>query len=159
MSASICIVEEFSLTSPAFANGSQIPKKYGYKHGNSSPPLHLNNIPDGCKSLALIMDDPDAMGAVGKIWTHWLIWNISPETSAILESKVPEHAIQGITDFGKIGYGGPAPPDRQHTYVFKLYALDSVLNLSEGADKGQLERAINDHIISSSKLTGTFAPQ
>ena len=148
---------EFSLTSPAFAAGSEIPRKYGYKYGNSSPPLKIHGIPENCKSLALIMDDPDAMGAVGKVWTHWIIWNISPQ-SDVYESDIPKNALEGITDFEQIGYGGPAPPDKPHTYVFELFALDSMLDLQRGATKAQLEEKIKGHIISSCKLTGTFAP-
>ncbi|HXG14377.1 MAG TPA: YbhB/YbcL family Raf kinase inhibitor-like protein [Candidatus Nitrosotenuis sp.] len=146
------------LESPAFKDGGEIPKKYGYKNDNISPPLKIRDVPSDAKSLVLIMDDPDAMGAVGKLWVHWLVWNIDPKTSEIAESSVPQGAIEGTTDFGAIGYGGPAPPDKRHTYIFKLYALNSKISLQKGANKKQLEDAMRDHIIAQTSLRGTFAP-
>lgn len=146
------------LESPAFKDGGEIPKKYGYKNDNISPPLKIRDVPSDAKSLVLIMDDPDAMGAVGKLWVHWLVWNVDPKTSEIAESSVPQGAIEGTTDFGAIGYGGPAPPDKKHTYIFKLYALNSKISLQKGANKKQLEDAMRDHIIAQTSLRGTFAP-
>ncbi|MEW6044563.1 MAG: YbhB/YbcL family Raf kinase inhibitor-like protein [Thermoproteota archaeon] len=146
------------LQSPAFKDGREIPKKYGYKHDNVSPPLQIKDVPQGAKSLVLIMDDPDAMGAVGKLWVHWVVWNIDPQISEIAESSTPKGADEGTTDFGEIGYGGPAPPDKRHTYVFKLYALNSKLSLQKGANKKQVESAMQDHIIAQTSLCGTFAP-
>jgi Raf kinase inhibitor-like YbhB/YbcL family protein len=146
------------LESPAFKDGGEIPKKHGYKNGNISPPLKIRDVPQDAKSLVLIMDDPDAMGAVGKLWVHWIVWNIDPKTSEIAESSVPQGAVEGMTDFGAIGYGGPAPPDKRHTYIFKLYALNSKISLQKGANKKQLEDAIRDHIIAQTSLRGTFAP-
>lgn len=146
------------LESPAFEDGKEIPRKYGYKNDNTSPPLKIRNVPDGTKSLVLIMDDPDAMGAVGKLWVHWVVWNIDPKTTEIAESAVPSGAIQGTTDFGQIGYGGPAPPDKRHTYVFKLYALNSTISLPSGATKKQVEDAMQNYIIAQTSLRGTFAP-
>ena len=151
-------MKEFSLSSPAFANGAMIPQKYGYKHGNVSPPLVIQGVPDNCTSLALIMDDPDAVGAVGRVWVHWLLWNIPSHTTKIQESQIPSNSLEGTTDFNEIGYGGPAPPDKQHTYIFNMYALDSVLSIREGATKNQLKEAMKNHIISKASLTGTFAP-
>ncbi len=149
---------ELLLESPAFSAGSEIPRKHGYKNGNTSPPLKISNVPSEAKSLALIMDDPDAVAAVGKLWVHWVMWNIEPNTKEIEEGKKPEGAVEGKTDFGEIGYGGPAPPDKTHTYVFKLYALDSKLDLKEGATKKDLENAMKDHMIASMELKGTYAP-
>ena len=146
------------LESSAFSNGSEIPKKYGYKNGNVSPPLTINEIPSECQSLVLIMDDPDAKAAVGKIWVHWVVWNISPDVNEIQESSVPSNSMEGTTDFGEVGYGGPAPPDKRHTYIFKLYALNTKLDISSGADKSQVESAIKNHIIEETKLTGTYEP-
>lgn len=148
----------FALTSPAFDNGSEIPQRHGYKHGNCRPRLLIKNAPRGCRSMALIMDDPDAVGAVGRVWTHWLLWNVPPDTVRIDESALPENSLEGVTDFGETGYGGPAPPDKRHTYAFKLYALDSVLDLRAGSDKAQLEGAMRGHVIEACELTGTFAP-
>ena len=145
------------LTSSAFPDGGEIPREYGYKNGNQEPPLIVSGKPKGTESVALIMDDPDAMAAVGKVWVHWVVWNITPdqETGDIITDIT---AVEGMTDFGEVGYGGPAPPDKRHTYVFKLYALDSILDLPEGSTKSELEKAMEGHIIEQTTLTGTYAP-
>ncbi|MBA4458157.1 MAG: YbhB/YbcL family Raf kinase inhibitor-like protein [Nitrosopumilaceae archaeon] len=147
------------LESSSFENGETIPKKFGYKNGNVSPSLIISDVPDSTKSLALIMDDPDAMGAVGKVWVHWVLWNIPTDIHQIDENSIPKNSIEGETDFGEIGYGGPAPPDKEHTYIFKLYAIDTVLDLSKGSTKKDLENSIQGHIIDETKLTGKYAPQ
>ena len=156
---------KLELTSPAFSDGGEIPRECGYKHGNKVPPLKIDCAYTRIKSLALIMDDPDAMGAVGKVWVHWVIWNISPGALKILEDEGYKsqtvdilQSDYGMTDFGEVGYGGPAPPDKRHTYVFKLYALDSWLDLPEGSTKSELEKAMEGHIIEHTQLTGTYAP-
>ena len=156
---------KLKLTSPAFSDGGEIPRECGYKHGNKVPPLKIDCAYTRIKSLALIMDDPDAMGAVGKVWVHWVIWNISPGALKILEDEGYKsqtvdilQSDKGMTDFGEVGYGGPAPPDKRHTYVFKLYALDSWLDLPEGSTKSELEKAMEGHIIEQTQLTGTYAP-
>ena len=154
---------KLKLTSPAFSDGGEIPRECGYKHGNKVPPLKIDCAYTRIKSLALIMDDPDAMGAVGKVWVHWVIWNISPGALKEFQyenSQTPEIGLsdKGMTDFGEVGYGGPAPPDKRHTYVFKLYALDSWLDLPEGSTKSELEKAMEGHIIEQTQLTGTYAP-
>lgn len=146
------------IESSAFQNGSEIPRKYGYKKDNINPPISIKEIPNETKSLALIMDDPDAMGAVGKIWVHWIVWNIDPSNSEIKENSVPSDSVQGKTDFGEISYGGPAPPDKEHTYIFKLYALDEMLNINEGSTKSELEEAMKGHVLSEAKLEGKYAP-
>jgi len=149
---------DLKLESSAFENGSEIPKKFGYKYDNVNPPLSISGIPPETKSLSLIMDDPDAQKAVGKIWVHWVIWNIPPGTTGIDESSIPNEALEGKTDFGEIGYGGPAPPDQRHTYIFKLYALDTTLDIQKGSTKTQVENAMNGHIIAETVLKGTYAP-
>ena len=141
------------LTTPAFSDGDEIPRECGYKNGNEVPPLAINGIPEGTKSLTLIMDDPAAMGAVGKVWVHWIVWNIDPTATESLQD-----ATEGMTDFGEVGYGGPAPPDKRHTYVFKLYALDCELDLPNESTKTDLEKAMEGHIIEQATLTGTYAP-
>ena len=141
------------LTTPAFSDGDEIPRECGYKNGNEAPPLAINGIPEGTKSLTLIMDDPDAMGAVGKVWVHWILWTIDPTATESLQD-----ATEGMTDFGEVGYGGPAPPDKRHTYVFKLYALDCELDLPNESTKTDLEKAMEGHIIEQATLTGTYAP-
>ena len=146
------------LTSSAFEDGGEIPRKYGYKNGNREPPLTMNGVPEGTKSLALIMDDPDAMGAVGKVWVHWVMWNIDPTNTELFVENL---TTEGMTDFGEVGYGGPAPPDKIHTYVFKLYALDSlplVTGFGKDTEKTHLEKAMEGHIIEQTQLTGTYAP-
>jgi len=149
---------ELSIVSSAFSSGGEIPKKYGYKNNNISPPIKIQGIPSSAKSLALIMDDPDAMKAVGKVWIHWIIWNIEPTISEIFEGSSPSGSIEGKTDFGEIGYGGPAPPDKKHTYIFKLFALKTKLDLKKGSTKAQLEKAMNGQILDQAILKGTFTP-
>ena len=147
-------MSEFSITSPDFEEGGEIPKKFGYKHGNETPRIELHNVLENVitrgHTIALIMDDPDAMAAVGKVWVHWLFYNNG--------GQFPRNTVSGKTDFGEIGYGGPAPPDKRHTYIFKVYALDAYLDLKEGYSKQELEDAMKGHIIAEAKLTGTFAP-
>ena len=145
---------KLELTSPAFSDGGEIPRECGYKNANVAPSMAIIGIPEGTKSLALIMDDPDAMGAVGKVWVHWLAWNIDP-TKPFHSGK---HDFEGMTDFGEVGYGGPAPPDKRHTYVFKLYALDSELDLPDKSTKADVEKAMEGHILEQATLTGTYAP-
>lgn len=147
-----------SFESEAFENGGVIPKKYGYKHGNTSPPLKINEIPENTKSLVLIMDDPDAMGAVGKVWVHWVVWNIDPKNCEFKENSIPKNCSEGETDFGEIGYGGPAPPDKEHTYIFKLHALDQKLDIIKGSTKQEIEFSMKNHIIEETTLQGRFAP-
>ena len=143
------------LTSSAFEDGGEIPRECGYKNGNKVPPLTVSGIPEGTKSLSLIMDDPDAMEPAGKVWVHWVMWNIDPTNTELFVENLTR---EGMTDFGEVGYGGPAPPDKRHTYVFKLYALDSILDLPEGSTKSELENAMEGHIIEQATLTGTYAP-
>ena len=146
-----------SISSSAFSDGNPIPRECGYKNGNKVPPLTINGIPDGTKSLALIMDDPDAMGAVGKVWVHWVVWNLQRNTE-FLPGDDSMNGREGMTDFGEVGYGGPAPPDKRHTYVFKLYAMATELDLPDKSTKADVEKAMEGHIIEQTQLTGTYAP-
>ena len=152
---------KLKLTSPAFSDGGEIPRECGYKNGNRAPRLKWNSLdafPAGGlpTSFALIMDDPDAMEAVGKVWVHWVVWNIPPKQDKLGAGIVD--GAEGMTDFGEVGYGGPAPPDKRHTYVFKLYALDSELDLPDKSTKAEVEKAMEGHIIEQATLTGTYAP-
>ena len=149
---------DFVLESSAFSDGGEIPRKYGYKNDNVNPPLKITGVPSGTQELVIIMDDPDAKAAVGKIWVHWVVWNIDPNTTEITESSIPSGSIEGKTDFGEIGYGGPAPPDKRHTYIFKLYALNAKLDLPAGSTKAQVEKAMENHILEQTILKGTYAP-
>ena len=142
-------MSEFSILSSDFNEGNEIPKEFGYKFENKEPNLDFKNIPENTKSIGLIMDDPDAMAAVGKVWVHWLQYFDYPLKNLIIEGK---------TDFGEIGYGGPAPPNGRHTYIFKGYALDVKLGLKEGYSKQELENVMKGHILAEAKLTGTFTP-
>src|SRR4051812_30795928 len=116
--------ESLKITSNGFASGGSIPNKYTCDGQNIHPPLHIRDVPKAAKSLAMIVDDPDAPG---QIWVHWILWNIDPKTSEIAENSVPGSAIQGTNDFGEPKYGGPCPPSGTHRYFFKVYALDTSL--------------------------------
>ena len=137
----------FSITSEDFKEGEEIPKKFGYKFENKQPHIEIHNVPENTMTIALIMDDPDAMAVVGKVWVHWLQFFDFPSKNLIIEGK---------TDFDEIGYGGPAPPNGRHTYIFKAYTLDVKLSLKEGYSKQDLEDAMKGHITAEAKLTGTF---
>ncbi len=140
------------LTSPAFANNGAIPSEFTCDGADASLSLVISDVPANAESLALIMDDPDA--PVGT-FVHWVVWNIPPSTKEIKKGTKP-NGVQGITDFRKLGYGGPCPPSGTHRYFFKLYALDAKLDLPEGSAKKDLERAIEGHIIGQAQLMGTY---
>ncbi|MFB6082724.1 MAG: YbhB/YbcL family Raf kinase inhibitor-like protein [Halorientalis sp.] len=151
-------MSDLRLESPAFDDGDRIPEQYGYTESNVNPPLRVEGVPDGAASLALIVDDPDAMEPAGKIWDHWLVWNVDPDIGEIPEGWAADDATEGQNDFGEHGYGGPNPPDREHTYRFRLYALDGTLDLSPSADKEDLEDAMTGQVLASTRLEGTFTP-
>lgn len=144
---------EFSISSPAFLNNAMIPIKHTCKGEGVSPPLRLCNVPNGAKSLAIIMHDPDAPGGD---FTHWTMWNIPAATTLIMENDAPTGTSQGSNDAGTIGYTGPCPPSGTHQYIFELYALDDKLVLAEGSSRGSLENMINKHLLRSAELTGFF---
>lgn len=144
------------LTSQAFNENGSIPSKYTCDGANISPPLGWTGAPPGTKSFVLIVDDPDAPS---KVWTHWVVYNISPTTVECREGKVPIGSLQGVNDFGKVNYGGPCPPSGTHRYFFKLYALDTLLTLEEGATKQQVEKAIKPSILAEAHLVGTYSRQ
>ncbi len=149
---------EMDLNSQAFRPGGMIPAKYTCDGADISPPLTLPDPPAGTKSFALIMDDPDA--PVGT-WVHWVIWNI-PATTRALEENIPKTASlpngarQGTNDFKRIGYGGPCPPSGTHRYFFKLYALDTTLNLPPETTKSVLEDTMRGHILVQADLIGKY---
>jgi len=140
------------LTSTAFEQNQLIPSKYTCDGENVSPPLAIADVPEQAKSLVLIMDDPDA--PVG-VWDHWVAYNIPPGTSLIDEGQTP-HGIMGKNTRGNLAYGGPCPPDREHRYFFKLYALDSMLDIAEGATKAEVEKAMEGHVIEQTELMGRY---
>lgn len=147
------------ITSTAFAEGQPIPDKYTCAGEDVSPPLTWSGAPAGAKSFTLITDDPDApMGT----WVHWVIFNLPPTATSLVENtppsgELPDGSKQGANDFGKIGYGGPCPPPgRPHRYFFKIYALDATLNLKSGATKKELLRAMEGHVLAQGQLMGTY---
>jgi Raf kinase inhibitor-like YbhB/YbcL family protein len=142
------------LMSTAFSDGGTIPKQFSRDGLDKSPSLEIEDVPAGAKSLALIMDDPDAPRGV---FTHWVLFNVSPGTKEIRENAPPVMATQGRNDWGDVGYGGPQPPSGEHHYIFKLFALDTVLSLSRGATRGEVEKAMDGHILDEAELTGRYA--
>ena len=143
---------DMKLTSSAFTHNGAIPSEFTCDGADLSPPLSISDMPKNAKSLALIMDDPDA--PVGT-FVHWVVWNIPPATKEIKKGTEP-NGVQGRTDFGRLGYGGPCPPSGTHRYFFKLYALDIELNLPKGSIKKELEKAMQGHIIENTELMGTY---
>ena len=142
------------IQSSAFAHNQTIPKKYTCDGENINPTIAFSNIPKGAKTLALIVDDPDA--PVG-LWVHWILFNISSDTKEIKEGSMPKGAVEGTTNFGKPGYGGPCPPGGEHRYFFKLYALDTELDLPSSADKETLEEAMVGHVLDKAELVGLYS--
>lgn len=147
------------ITSPAFTYGSLIPSKHTCDGANASPPLSFSGAPQGTKSLALISDDPDAPG---KTWVHWVVWNIPAGAPGLNEDvpardKLPDGIRQGTTDFRRIGYGGPCPPSGTHRYYFKLYALDTTLDLPASTVKQALETAMRGHVLAQAEHMGKYA--
>ncbi len=147
-------LKTFLITSSAFENNGTIPVQYTCDGKNISPPLAIAGIPENTKSLALIVDDIDAPRG---IFTHWTVWNIPANKIQFSEGEHVDFP-QGITSMNKSGYGGPCPPPGHiHRYLFKLYALNSTLNLDENATKNVLEQSMNDSIISQTVLVGTYS--
>lgn len=145
------------VTSNAFKTNGQIPLRYTCDGENVNPSLKIMKIPEQAKSIALIVDDPDAPA---KTWVHWIVFDIPVSGSEleISEGENPE-SIKGINDFKKLGYGGPCPPSGTHRYFFKAYALDKELGLNEGAAKKQVEKAMKGHILDSAELIGLYSRQ
>jgi len=148
----------FQLTSPAFAEGIMIPSVYTCTGRNISPPLAWEQRPAGTQSFALIVDDPDAPGGT---WTHWVLYAL-PATATGLPENVspdavrPDGSRQGKNSWGKFGYGGPCPPSGTHRYFFRLYALDAIADLPAGANAGQLDQAMQGHVLGYAELMGTY---
>jgi Raf kinase inhibitor-like YbhB/YbcL family protein len=143
-------MKELTISSPAFENNKLIPQKYTCDGDNVNPPLTIEGVPDETKSLVLIVDDPDApMGT----WDHWTVWNILP-TNKIEENTVP--GTEGVNDSRKHSYGGPCPPWGTHRYFFKVYALDTKLDLNQNSRKKDVERAMQDHILAKGELVGLY---
>jgi Raf kinase inhibitor-like YbhB/YbcL family protein len=144
--------------STAFSEGGIIPKQYTCDGKDVSPPLTWSGVPDGAKSIALICDDPDAPGGT---WVHWVLFNLPPKTEGLAEGVASSKTIEnggkhGTNDFRKFGYGGPCPPGGTHRYYFKVYALDTLLDLDPGVTKADLLKAMKGHILAEGQLMGRY---
>jgi Raf kinase inhibitor-like YbhB/YbcL family protein len=143
------------LTSSVFENNKSIPSKYTCDGENINPPLEISEVPEGSQSLVLIMDDPDAPAGT---WDHWIVFNIPSDVSNIAEGEEPA-GIHGKGTSNNLNYNGPCPPDKEHRYFFKLYALDAELNLPEGSSKREVEEAMQGHILDQARLIGLYDRQ
>ncbi|MFA6524051.1 MAG: YbhB/YbcL family Raf kinase inhibitor-like protein [Candidatus Paceibacterota bacterium] len=148
------------IESSAFKNNGELPSKYTCDGEGINPPLSFINVPKEAKSLALIVDDPDIPESVKQsfnidVWDHWVIFNMSPEVKGIEENTIPA-GILGRNTTGNDTYGSPCPPDREHRYFFKLYALDTLLNLQQGSTKKEVLKALEGHIIEEAELIGKY---
>lgn len=145
---------QLRVTSIGFSEGETIPKKYTCEGENVNPPLKIENIPDDAKSMVVIMDDPDAPDGT---WTHWALFNIIPGDCM---AKIEENSIPGklaANDFGTIEYGGPCPPSGEHRYFFRVFALNTMLNLEEGISRSDLDVAMGGHVLGQGELMGKFS--
>ena len=142
------------IISSAFEQGQSVLPQYTCDGENVNPPLSISDVPENAQSLVLISDDPDAPAGV---WVHWIVWNIDPKTTEIAENSIPSGAVEGTTSFGKTEYGGPCPPSGEHRYFFRLYALDTKLDLDSSADKAKIEAAMQGHILEQAELMGLYS--
>jgi len=151
-----------SIMSPSFMHGREIPARHTCDGLNTSPPILWLGVPSGSKSLALIVDDPDAPdpSAPKMTWVHWLLYNIPVSatglTEGVVANRLPAGTLQGINDWHSTGYGGPCPPIGRHRYFFKLYALDSVLTDLKKPTKAALEKAMQGHVLDQASLLGLY---
>lgn len=142
---------DLSVKSPAFKQGELIPKKYTCDGENINPPLIIEGVPKEAKTLVLAVDDPDAPSGT---WDHWIVWNIAASTAKIGEDSVP--GMEGENSFGRTGYGGPCPPSGTHRYFFKVYALDTQLNLTGRSKKKDAEKVMQGHVLAKGELMGVY---
>lgn len=142
------------ITSQAFTDGGKIPDKYTMYGENKIPPIHLEDVPENARSLALVVDDPDAPSGT---FNHWLLFNMDPRIKDIKENCVPVMATQGRNDFGEVEYGGPKPPSGEHRYFFRAFALNTVLPLSRGTKRQDFEQELKGHVLDSATLMGKYA--
>ena len=144
-----------NISSPDFADGAKIPKACARLGGNQRPPLEISDVPAEAKSLVIICHDPDAPGRDG--FYHWTVWNLPPETTEITADTLPNGAVEGITSWGRSGYGGPQPPFGTHRYQFFVYALNTVLGIPATTKPQALSAAMQLHIVDQAVLTGMFS--
>jgi Raf kinase inhibitor-like YbhB/YbcL family protein len=147
-----------TLTSTAFTPGSEIPAEHTCEGEDQSPPLDWSSLPPGTRSLALVVDDPDAPdpAAPKRTWVHWVVYGIPPTTTGTPAGSPPSGAREGKNDWGRAGYGGPCPPIGRHRYFHKLYALDTDLGDLGAPTKAELEAAMRDHVLAHAELIGTY---
>jgi Raf kinase inhibitor-like YbhB/YbcL family protein len=146
-------MDTLTVSSPAFGHGEAIPAVYTCDGNDTSPAILIGKVPPAARSLALVMDDPDApMGT----WVHWVMWNIPPQTREIPEHSLPPQAVQGKNDWHRNDYGGPCPPSGTHRYFFRVYALDTTLQLGNSTTKAALERAMEGHVLAKGELMGLY---
>jgi hypothetical protein len=151
-----------ALTSPAFTSGDKIPSKFTCEGGDISPPLVFGDVPEGAKSLALVIDDPDAPDpkAPKRVWVHWLLYNLPPDSKSLAEGAsrtgLPKGTVTGVNDRKEASYHGPCPPIGRHRYFHKLYALDTLLGDLGTPTKARLEQAMKGHVLATAELLGTY---
>jgi Raf kinase inhibitor-like YbhB/YbcL family protein len=148
-----------SISTPAFEDGGLIPARHTCNGEDLSPPIEISGAPEGAQSLVLIFDDPDAAKEPhgnGRTWDHWILLNIPPDTTSIPEGSTPPGTVQGMNDFGDAEYGGPCPPTFRHQYFLKIYALDTKLDLRNGAARRQVDEAADGHVLASASITGFY---
>jgi len=149
-----------NIASPAFTQDGKIPSRHTCDGANLSPALEWSGVPAGTKSLALIVDDPDAPdpAAPKMTWVHWVLYNIPPSENGLKEgvAELPSGTLQGHNDWKRAGYGGPCPPIGRHRYFFRLYALDTVLDNLGNPTKGKLEKSLQGHVIAEAELVGLY---
>jgi Raf kinase inhibitor-like YbhB/YbcL family protein len=151
---SLLAADQMRISSPSFQSGAEIPAKFSCTGANVSPELQISGAPSGAKTLVLIVEDPDAPSG---LFTHWLVWNIDPQTTKIAENTAPPGAVQGTNDFSKRGYRGPCPPSGTHRYFFRILALDKQLDLKPGAKRYELDKAVAGHVIGRGDLMVRYA--
>lgn len=147
-------MKQMRILSPVFADHGTIPTEYTCDGEDISPPLIFENVPEDAQSLTLIVEDPDAPG---KTWVHWVVVNIDPTVTKVLEDSIPRDGMEAMTDFGHTGWGGPCPPSGPHKYLFKLYALDTTLDVTEDITRAEVEQAMERHIIEKAELVGIYS--
>lgn len=149
--------EPMEIRSLAFGHNESVPAQYTCDGEDVNPALIFADVPDSAQSLALIVHDPDAPKSGG--WTHWVVFNMPPNVGRIPENAPPAKGVEGLTDFGTTGYGGPCPPSGTHRYFFNAYALDTMLDLDESATKDDVEDAMKGHIVAEAELIGLYQRQ
>ncbi len=144
------------IESTAFKDNKLIPPKYTCDGENINPPLVISDVPENAKSLVLVVDDPDAPGGT---WVHWTVWNISPNIKEIPENSCPQNSVEGMTDSGSSGYSGPCPPYGTHRYFFKLFALNTTLDLDTSVEAADIEKEVEENILEKAQLVGLYRRQ